>query len=66
MIRQQTPTMHAMKRMQLSLGTASGTLLSTLPLIGTQELLRTIILAAIGALVSFLVTLVLQRFRKKR
>ncbi|WP_345231480.1 hypothetical protein [Olivibacter ginsenosidimutans] len=55
-----------MKRMQLSLGTASGTLLSTLPLIGTQELLRTIILAAIGALVSFLVTLVLQRFRKKR
>lgn len=54
-----------MKKTELSLGTASGTLLSTLPFIQLTELLRTVLLAALGAMVSFLVTLLLQKIRKK-
>jgi mannitol-specific phosphotransferase system IIBC component len=55
-----------MKKMGLSIGTVSGTLCSTLPFINTQELLRTIILAAVGATVSFLVSFLLQKIRRKK
>lgn len=54
-----------MKRTELSIGTAGGTLLSTLPLISASEILRTILLAALGATISFLVTLLLQKIRRK-
>jgi len=41
-------------------GTAAGTLLSVLPNIFSQDIVRTIILAVVGASVSFLVTLFLK------
>jgi len=53
-------------RHDLKLGTAAGVLLSTLPHIGTDELLKTAILAAVGATVSFVVSLVLHRLRGPR
>lgn len=49
-------------------GTAGGTLLTILANISGQDILKTIILAAIGAVVSFLITLVMKflvkRFRR--
>lgn len=53
-------------RHDLRLGTAAGTMLSALPHIGTDELLKTAILAAVGATVSFVVSLVLHRLRRPR
>ncbi|MDX3914525.1 MULTISPECIES: hypothetical protein [Olivibacter] len=53
-----------MKKTGLSIGTVSGTVCSTLPFISTQELLRTIVLAALGATISFLVSYLLQKWRK--
>ncbi|MBK1440731.1 hypothetical protein JHJ32_12090 [Parapedobacter sp. ISTM3] len=53
-------------RHDLRLGTAAGTLLSALPHIGTDELLKTAILAAVGATASFVMSLVLHRLRRSR
>jgi len=53
-------------RHELTRCTAVGTLLSALPHIGTDELLKTAILAAVGATVSFTVSLVLRWLRKPR
>lgn len=53
-------------RHDLKLGTAAGTFLSAVPHIGTDELLKTAILAAVGATVSFVVSFVLHRLRKPR
>jgi len=50
---------------ELRYGTAGGTLLSALPLLG-QDVCETILLAAIGATISFLVTKLLQKWFKKR
>lgn len=50
----------------LKLGTAAGTLLSAVPHIGTDELLKTAILAAVGATISFVVSFVLHRLRRPR
>ena len=50
----------------LRTGTAAGTLLSVLPNIFSQDIVRTIILAAVGASVSFLVTLFLKWVVMKR
>ena len=47
-------------------GTVSGTLLVILSSIRINDLLETIVLAATGAVVSFLVTLVLRRLFRKR
>lgn len=58
--------MAKMMRHELKLGTAAGTLLSALPQIGTDELLKTAILAALGATVSFLVSVLLRWLRKPR
>lgn len=48
-------------------GTAGGTLLGTLAQLTVHDVAKTALLAAVGATVSFLVTLLLQRLlRKKR
>ena len=50
----------------LKIGTASGTLLSISPTIFTQDIVKTIVLAVIGATVSFMVSLLLKRITKRR
>jgi uncharacterized membrane protein (UPF0136 family) len=53
----------------LRTGTASGTLLSVMPNIFSEDIAKTIILAVVGAVVSFTVTLLLKRLagsRKKK
>lgn len=50
---------------QIGLGTGGGTLLSAVAFIPTDDLLKTIVLAAIGALVSFAVSWLLQRWQRK-
>ena len=52
--------------LELSVGTGSGTLLSVMAQLGVYDVVRTATLAAIGAVVSFLVTWGLQRWRKRR
>ena len=52
----------------LQIGTASGTLLSIVPNILSEDILKTIILAAVGALISFIISLLLKgltKFKKK-
>ncbi len=48
----------------ISLGTASGTLLSMMPNIASEDIVKTIILAVVGALVSFVVSLLLKALTK--
>lgn len=51
----------------LSMGTASGTVLSVIPNIMSADILRTVILAFVGAIVSFTVSLILKKlFKPKR
>ncbi len=50
----------------LRIGTGSGTLLGLLPQLDAGDLLKTVVLAALGAVVSFAVTLLLQRFVRKK
>lgn len=45
----------------LRTGMVSGTLLSILPDIGSADVFRTVVLAAIGAIASYLVTVLLKR-----
>ena len=52
--------------LQLGIGTGGGMLLSALGFIGMHDVLKTALLAAIGAVVSFVVTLLLQRCRRHR
>ncbi|WP_353129682.1 hypothetical protein [Parapedobacter pyrenivorans] len=49
---------------QLGIGTGSGTLLSAMGFIGGHDVLKTVALAAIGAVVSFVVSWLLQRWRR--
>lgn len=51
--------------LQVGIGTGSGTLLSTLAFIGTHDILKTALLAAIGAMVSFGVSWLLHRFKRR-
>tara|TARA_R110002167_G_scaffold328786_1_gene535319 strand:- start:33 stop:206 length:174 start_codon:yes stop_codon:yes gene_type:complete len=51
---------------QLKVGTASGTLLSISPGIFTQDIVKTIILAIIGATVSFSVSYFLKKITKPK
>lgn len=51
--------------LQLGIGTGSGTLLSAVAFIGTHDILKTIILAALGAVVSFAITSMLQGLKKR-
>ena len=50
----------------LHVGTASGTLLSIIPTIASEDVLRTIVLAIIGAIVSFAVSLALKWLTKSK
>lgn len=52
--------------LSLRTGTASGMLLSMVPNIGSDDILRTVILAIIGAVVSFLVTCALRRMMREK
>ena len=52
--------------LSLKIGTAGGTLLSMAPNIASVDILRTIILAIIGAIVSFFVTLLLKWMTKSK
>ena len=47
-------------------GTAGGTLLSILPVIHSQDVIKTMVLAAIGAIISFSVSMVLKCIIRKR
>ena len=51
---------------QLGVGTSGGTLLSVVAQLGAHDMMKTAALAAIGAVVSFAVTWVLQRWRRRR
>ena len=51
---------------QLGIGTGSGTLLSVLAQPWLPDMARTVALAALGAAVSFVVTLLLQRWARRR
>jgi hypothetical protein len=46
-------------------GTAGGTFLSVFPNLHSEDVLKTIILATVGAIVSFLISLVLKLLIKK-
>lgn len=51
---------------QLGIGTTSGTLLGVIGQLGVHDMLRTALLAAIGAVVSFAVSWALQRWCRRR
>ncbi|WP_162984984.1 hypothetical protein [Mesonia aquimarina] len=46
-------------------GTAGGTLCSILPVLSSEDILKTIILAAIGAVVSCMVSFLIKTYWKK-
>jgi len=48
-----------------AIGTLGGTFLSILPNLHSEDILKTVALATIGALVSFLISVVLKYFSKK-
>ena len=50
----------------LQVGTAAGTFLCIVPNITSDDVIKTIILAIVGALVSFAVSLVLKRLAKSK
>ncbi len=52
--------------LSLKVGTAGGTLLSMVPNITSVDIFRTIILACVGAIVSFFVTLLLKWLTKSK
>ncbi|PJJ07616.1 hypothetical protein CLU83_0803 [Flavobacterium sp. 1] len=47
------------------IGTAGGTFLSVLPNLHSEDVLRTVLLAAIGAIVSFVLSMILKFVVKK-
>ncbi|MGL2963838.1 hypothetical protein ACSVH2_08490 [Flavobacterium sp. RSB2_4_14] len=47
------------------IGTAGGTFLSVLPNLHSEDVLKTVILASVGAVVSFSISLALKFFIKK-
>jgi hypothetical protein len=47
------------------MGTAGGTFLSIVPNIHSEDIARTVILAAVGAVVSFTISLLLKSLNKK-
>ncbi|GGG80034.1 hypothetical protein GCM10007415_10480 [Parapedobacter pyrenivorans] len=51
---------------QLGIGTTGGALLGIIGQLGMHDIIKTALLAAIGAAVSFSVTLLLQRWRRRR
>ena len=51
---------------QLGIGTTGGTLLGIVGQLGMHDVVKTAVLAAIGAVVSFGVSLLLQRWARRR
>jgi len=49
----------------LLIGTAGGTFLSIVPNLASEDLVKTIVLAAVGALVSFTISSLLKNLNKK-
>jgi hypothetical protein len=47
------------------MGTAGGTFLSVLPNLHSEDVLKTVVLASVGAFVSFTISLILKFFIKK-
>jgi len=47
------------------IGTAGGTFLSVLPNLHSEDIFKTVLLATIGAIVSFMISMVLKFFIKK-
>jgi hypothetical protein len=47
------------------IGTAGGTFLSVLPNLHSEDVLKTVLLATIGAMVSFVISMALKFFIKK-
>ena len=47
-------------------GTAGGTFLSIVPNLNSEDVVKTIVLATLGAVVSFFISLVLKYLSKKR
>ena len=47
------------------IGTAGGTFLSVLPNLNSEDILKTVLLAAIGAIVSFILSMALKFIVKK-
>ena len=47
-------------------GTAAGTFLSILPNLSSADIIKTIILAAVGAIVSFVVSIVIKLLKKTK
>jgi len=57
--------MRAMEaNISLKTGTAAGTLLSIVPNLHSEDILKTVVLAVIGAVVSFSATLILKMLTK--
>lgn len=50
----------------IPMGTAAGTFLSVIPAIASEDIVKTIILAVVGAVVSFTVSLALKWFTKSK
>jgi len=48
-----------------AIGTAGGTFLSVIPNLQSEDIFKTIILATVGAIVSFLISLILKFIIKK-
>ena len=65
-IRQERRNQTMDTNLQLRIGTGSGTLLSVLGSLSLGDAIATVILAALGAAVSFIVTLLLQRWQGRR
>lgn len=51
---------------RLGIGTGGGTLLSVIGQLGLHDVLKTAVLAAIGAMVSFVVSWLLKQLMKRR
>lgn len=47
------------------IGTAGGTFLSIIPNLTSNDVVKTVILATVGAIVSFTISLILKSFNKK-
>jgi len=59
------PSLSKMQSNSLTVGTLGGTFLSIIPNLHSEDIVKTILLASIGAIVSFTVSLLLKCILKK-
>ena len=50
----------------IPVGTAAGTFLSIIPNLNSEDVIKTIVLAVVGAIVSFSVSMFLKKFTKNK